>query len=166
MNFKPGAKRNLSARKERGMKEARDMLNTVSFGGRLTRDPELRYTPSGVAVASFTLAVDRNFKNSQGERETDFIPHVVYRQLAETVANSCTKASLVTTKGRLQVRTYTGQDGQKRWVYEVVADEVHFMEPKGAHGQQSASNDQWQSPNEGFGGNSGFEVNLDDDIPF
>lgn len=88
------------------------MLNRVVLIGRLTKDPELRYTPSGVAVSTFTLAVDRNFKNSSGERETDFIPCVVYRQLAELCANYLAKGKLASVDGRLQIRSYDGQDGQ------------------------------------------------------
>lgn len=135
------------------------MLNRVVLIGRLTKDPELRYTPNGVAVANFTLAVDRNFKNAQGERDTDFINIVVYRQLAELCANYLAKGKVAAADGRIQVRSYTGQDGQKRWVTEVVAEDVRFLSPKdGGSGSESRP----------FGGNSSFghEVNLDDDIPF
>jgi single stranded DNA-binding protein (ssb) len=134
------------------------MLNRVVLIGRLTKDPELRYTPTGVAVANFTLAVDRNFKNAQGERETDFIPCVVYRQLAEFCANYLAKGKMASADGRIQIRTYTGQDGQKRWVTEVIAENVHLLSPRDGGGTSSAS------PN----GTSSFghEVNLDDDIPF
>lgn len=136
------------------------MLNKTVLGGRLTKDPELRYTPSGVAVATFTLAVDRNYKNAQGERETDFIPHVYFRAKAELIANSLAKGNLVNTEGRIQVRTYTGQDGQKRWVTEIVGDEIYFMEPRGNRGDQQ--------PDSSYDGNGNWssEVNLDDDIPF
>jgi single-strand DNA-binding protein len=136
------------------------MLNRVVLVGRLTKDPELRYTPTGVAVANFTLAIDRNFKNAQGERETDFIPCVVYRQLAEFCANYLAKGKLAAADGRIQVRTYTGQDGQKRWVKEVVAENVHLLSPKDGGGGNPVSN----SP--GGSGSFGHEVNLDDDIPF
>ena len=106
------------------------MLNRVILIGRLTRDPELRYTPNGIAVASFTLAVDRNFKSAQGERETDFINIVVWRQLAENCANFLSKGKLAAVDGRLQIRSYEGQDGQKRTVAEVVAEDVRFLSPK------------------------------------
>lgn len=140
------------------------MLNKVIFGGRLTKDPELTHSPNGVAIAKFTLAVDRNFKNAQGEKETDFIPHVYFKQGAELAANSLSKGSLINTEGRLQVRTYNDTDGQKRWVTEVIGDQFYFMEPKGSHnGQQSQGNA--HQPQQG-GGNWGNEVNLDDDIPF
>src|SRR5690606_11384092 len=91
--------------------EVRPLLNSIVLIGRLVRDPELRYTPSGVAVGGFTLAVDRPFTNQQGERETDFIDIVVWRRLAETCANHLSKGRLVAVRGRLQVRTYETQDG-------------------------------------------------------
>ncbi|AFV03989.1 Single-stranded DNA-binding protein [Dehalobacter sp. UNSWDHB] len=134
------------------------MLNRVVLIGRLTKDPELRYTPNGVAVASFTLAVDRNYKNSQGEKETDFIPCVVFRQLAELCANYLAKGRLAAVDGRIQVRSYDGQDGQKRWVTEVLGENVRFLSPKDNNaGASSTQND--------FG-SFAHEVSLDDDIPF
>ncbi|MCO1599775.1 single-stranded DNA-binding protein [Desulfosporosinus nitroreducens] len=131
------------------------MLNRVVLIGRLTKDPELRYTPTGVAVANFTLAIDRNFKNAQGNRDTDFINCVVYRQLAELCANYLAKGKLAAVDGRIQVRSYTAPDGQKRWVTEVIAEDVRFLSPK-------------DSGSGSTGGMSslGREVNLDDDIPF
>jgi single-strand DNA-binding protein len=134
------------------------LLNRVVLIGRLTRDPELRYTPNGVAVANFTLAVDRNFKNAQGERDTDFIPCVVYRQLAELVTNYLAKGKLAAVDGRIQVRSFTGQDGQKRWVTEIIAEDVRFLSPKDNNAVNPA-------PSEGAG-TFGHEVTLDDDIPF
>ncbi len=104
------------------------MLNRVILIGRLTRDPELRYTPSGVAVASFTLAVDRPFTNQQGQRETDFIRIVVWRKLAEVCANNLGKGRMVAVDGRLQVRSYEAQDGSKRQAAEVVAETVRFLD--------------------------------------
>ena len=97
------------------------MLNSVVLIGRLTKDPELRYTPSGKAVATLRLAVDRGTVNQQGERETDFIDIVVWEKQAETVANYLQKGRLVAVQGRLQIRQYTTQDGQKREKAEVVA---------------------------------------------
>lgn len=137
------------------------MLNRVVLIGRLTKDPELRYTPNGVAVATFTLAVDRNFKNSNGERDTDFIPCVIYRQQAELCANYLAKGKLASVDGRLQVRSFDGQDGQRRWVTEVVADNVQFLSPK--EGGNSGSG---ASRSAGDVGTYGHEVSLDDDIPF
>lgn len=106
------------------------MLNRVVLIGRLTKDPELRYTPIGVAVANFTLAVERSFKNAQGERETDFIPCVIYRQLAEITCNYLAKGKLAAVDGRIQIRSFAGQDGQKRWVTEIIAEDVRFLSPK------------------------------------
>lgn len=133
------------------------MLNKVVLIGRLTKEPELRYTPTGVAVTNFTLAVDRNYKNAQGERETDFLPCVAYRQLAELVANYLDKGRLASVEGRIQVRSYTAQDGQKRWVTEIICENVFFLDSK----KNNGSDNQGQN-NYSFG----HEVNLDDDIPF
>ncbi|HEU5298063.1 MAG TPA: single-stranded DNA-binding protein [bacterium] len=107
------------------------MLNRIILIGRLTRDPELRYIPSGHPVASFTLAVDRPFANQQGERQTDFIDIVAWRRLAEQVTQHLSKGRLVAVEGRLQIRSYETQDGQKRKVAEVVADGVRFLDRKG-----------------------------------
>jgi len=128
------------------------VLNKVILVGRLVRDPELRYTASGVPVAKFAIAVDRPFTNQQGERETDFIDIVVWRKQAETVANYLSKGRLVLVDGRLQVRSYETQEGQRRRVYEVVAENVRFLDPRGA--QEGASDE--GSPDEG----------LDGDVPF
>lgn len=106
------------------------MMNRVVLVGRLTKDPELRYTPNGVAVASFTLAVNRAFTNQQGEREADFINCVVWRRPAENVANFLKKGSLAGVDGRLQTRNYEGQDGKRVYVTEVMAESVQFLEPK------------------------------------
>ncbi len=110
------------------------MLNRIILIGRLTRDPELRYVPSGQPVSSFTLAVDRPFVNQQGERGTDFIDIVAWRRLAEQVTQHLSKGRLVAVEGRLQIRSYETQDGQKRKVAEVVADGVRFLDRKTAPG--------------------------------
>ena len=103
------------------------MLNHIIIMGRLTRDPELRRTGSGVAVASFTLAVDRDFgKNENGERETDFIDCVAWRQTGEFVSKYFTKGRMAVVSGRLQIRSWTDKDGNKRRTAEVVADNVYF----------------------------------------
>ena len=107
-------------------------MNRVILIGRLTRDPELRYTSSNIATASFSLAVDRNFTNQNGEREADFINIVVWRKQAENCKNYLTKGSQVAIEGRIQTRSYDGQDGQKRYVTEVVADNVQFLDSKGS----------------------------------
>ncbi|EAC5302274.1 single-stranded DNA-binding protein [Listeria monocytogenes] len=106
------------------------MMNRVVFVGRLTKDPELRYTPAGVAVATFTLAVNRPFKNGQGEQEADFIQCVVWRKPAENVANFLKKGSLTGVDGRVQTRNYEGNDGKRVYVTEIVAESVQFLEPK------------------------------------
>jgi single-strand DNA-binding protein len=104
------------------------MLNRVILIGRLTRDPELRYTPAGVAVTQFTIAVDRPFTTNQGEREADFIPVVTWRQLAETCANYLRKGRLTAVEGRIQVRNYENNEGKRVYVTEVIADNVRFLE--------------------------------------
>lgn len=106
------------------------MLNRVILIGRLTKDPELKYTPNGVAVANFTLAVDRFRTNAQGEKEVDFIPVVVWQKQAENAANYLAKGSLCAIDGRMQVRTYEDKDKQKHWVTEVIAESVRFLSKK------------------------------------
>lgn len=108
------------------------MLNVVILIGRLTRDPELRYTQSGVARVRMGLAVDRPVTNQQGEREVDFIDIVAWSKLAEQCSNFLSKGRLVAIHGRLQVRNYEGADGQQHRVTEVVADQVRFLDRKPA----------------------------------
>jgi single-strand DNA-binding protein len=138
------------------------MLNRIVLIGRLTKDPELRYMPSGVATAQFTLAVDRSFKNRDGQRETDFINIVVFRQQAEHCATYLSKGKLAAVDGRLQIRSYDDNSGQRRWITEVVADNVRFLSPRegaapaGASGSAAAGDD--------FG--AFVEVSVEDDIPF
>lgn len=136
------------------------MLNKVILIGRLTKDPELKYTPSGVAVASFTLACDRTFTNKEGQKEADFIPIVVWRKQAENCANYLNKGRLVAIEGRIQVRTYD-KEGQRRWVTEVVANSVQFLPDGKGNGNNSNNN----GNGDGFG--FGNEINFsDDEIPF
>ena len=107
------------------------MLNHITIMGRLTRDPELRRTGTGVAVTSFTLAVDRDFgKNENGEKETDFIDCVAWRQTGEFVGKYFAKGRMAVVSGRLQIRSYTDKEGNKRRVAEVVADNVYFGDSK------------------------------------
>ncbi len=106
-------------------------MNKVFLIGRLTRDPELRYTGNNTAVASFSIAVNRNFTNQAGEREADFINIVVWRKQAENVKNYLTQGSQVAIDGRIQTRSYDDKDGQKRYVTEIVADNVEFLGSKG-----------------------------------
>ena len=112
------------------------MINRVVLVGRLTKDPELRYTPSGVAMARFTLAVNRTFSNQQGEREADFINCVVWRKQAENTANFLKKGSLAGVEGRIQTGSYEGQDGKRVYTTEVVADSVQFLEPRSSSGER------------------------------
>ena len=133
------------------------MLNRVVLIGRLTKDPELRYSPSGVAIANFTLAVERNFKNAQGEKETDFFNCVVYKQLAELCANYLAKGRLASIDGRIQIRTYNDKERQKRWVTEIIGENVQFLSPKDGRGTE---------PVRDRDSSYGHEVNIDDDIPF
>ena len=107
------------------------MLNHITIMGRLTRDPELRRTGSGVAVASFPVAVDRDFgKNEAGEKETDFIDCVAWRQTGEFVSKYFTKGRMAVVSGRLQIRSWTDKDGNKRRTAEVVADNLYFGDTK------------------------------------
>ena len=106
------------------------MLNHITIMGRLTRDPELRRTGTGVAVASFTVAVDRDFGGQGGERETDFIDCVAWRQTGEFVSKYFTKGRMAVVSGRLQIRNWTDKDGNKRRTAEVVADNVYFGDSK------------------------------------
>ncbi|EEP9900984.1 single-stranded DNA-binding protein [Listeria monocytogenes] len=115
------------------------MMNRVMLVGRLTKDPELRYTPAGVAVATFTLAVNRTFTNQNGEREADFIQCVVWRKPAENVANFLKKGSMAGVDGRIQTRNYEDNDGKRVFVTEVVAESVQFLEPIN-HAEGATSN--------------------------
>lgn len=134
------------------------MLNRCILIGRLTRDPELKYIPSGTPVVNFTLAVERPFTNKQGERETDFVPIVVWRKQAENCANYLGKGSLVAVDGRLQVRTYE-QDGQRRYITEVIAEDVRFLDRRGDAQQPRTGSTEFEQ--------YGTDVNVeDDDIPF
>lgn len=113
------------------------MINRVVLVGRLTKDPEYRVTPSGVSVATFTLAVNRTFTNSNGERQADFINCVVFRKQAENVNTYLSKGSLAGVDGRLQSRSYDNQEGHKVYVTEVICDSVQFLEPKNTREKQA-----------------------------
>lgn len=112
------------------------MLNNVSLVGRLTKDAELKYTPSNQAVATFTLAVNRNFKSQNGEREADFINCVIWRQQAENLANWAKKGALIGITGRIQTRSYENQQGQRVYVTEVVSDNFQLLESRKDRGGQ------------------------------
>lgn len=154
-------------------------MNNVSLVGRMTKDAELRYTTSNVAVATFTLAVNRNFKNqSTGEREADFINCVIWRQQAENLANWAKKGALIGITGRIQTRNYENQQGQRVYVTEVIAESFQVLESRGQQNQsnsfqngnsnsgnfQNGNNQQgsYQSP---FGANNPMDIS-DDDLPF
>jgi len=105
------------------------MLNNVCLVGRLTRDPESSYTPTGVAVAKFTIACDRIYKDAQtGEKQTDFIPVVAWRKTAEFVTQYVGKGRLISLNGRIQVRSWVQQDGEKRFMTEIIAEEVQALD--------------------------------------
>jgi single-strand DNA-binding protein len=154
-----------------GMEESK--MNQVVLVGRLTKDPDLRYTPNGVPVATFTLAVNRTFSNQQGERETDFINCVIWRRPAENVANFLKKGSLAGVDGRIQTRNYEGQDGKRVYVTEVVAESVQFLEPKssGAKSEQRSYQNQddskgfTQMDDQTFAGSDQIDIS-DDNLPF
>lgn len=136
------------------------MLNRVILIGRLTRDPELRYTANGTAVSSFSIAVDRPFTNQQGQREADFIRIVTWQKLAETCANYLGKGRLIAVEGRLQVRSYDTPDGQKRQTAEVVAESVRFLD-RAREGQEQ------RLETSNAGDLLGTEISFtEDDIPF
>ena len=137
------------------------MLNHIVIMGRLTRDPELRRTGTGIAVASFTVAVDRDFgKNESGEKETDFIDCVAWRQTGEFVSKYFTKGSMAVVSGRLQIRGWTDKDGNKRRTAEVVADNVYFGESRrssegnASYGANTYGGNSYAAPAPSYGGYS------------
>ena len=138
-------------------------MNKVILIGRLTKDPELRYTQSGTGVATFTLAVNRRFSNQNGEREADFINCVAWQKSAEFVANYFKKGQEMALEGRLQVRTYDGNDGQRKWVTEVVADQIEFV---GAKKNSDGNNNNAAGYSGGVGYNSQNQLGLGEEIVF
>lgn len=135
-------------------------MNKIFLIGRLTRDPELRYTPGGTAVCEFRLAVDRKFKNQKGEKEADFINIVVWNKVAENCAKYLTKGRQTAVEGRLQIRNYEGDDGIRRQATEVVADNVEFLSGQPQNNQNNAQ------PQSDYG-ELGHEIVFDDnEIPF
>lgn len=151
------------------------MINNVVLVGRLTKDPDLRYTANGTGVATFTLAVNRNFTNQDGNREADFINCVIWRKSAETLANYAHKGTLLGVTGRIQTRSYENQQGQRIYVTEVVAENFQLLESKGtnqqhknnesnnSNGSQAANRNNNQS-DDPFSGSS-IDIN-NDDLPF
>lgn len=170
------------------------MINSVVLVGRLTKDPELKYTQSGVAICRFTLAVNRPFKSADGNNEADFVNCVAWRKQAENTANYLKKGSLTGIEGRIQTSNFEGKDGNRVFMTEIVADSVQFLEPKNSnsnnassnqsHGsnqlsnantpnqQQNAQNRQGTTPQTTYGqvdsfNNQGGTVEVDDsDLPF
>ena len=153
------------------------MLNHIVIMGRLTRDPEIRRTGTGIAVASFSVAVERDFgKNENGEKETDFIDCVAWRTTGEFVSKYFTKGSMIVVSGRLQIRGWTDKDGNKRRSAEVVADNLYFGDSRrdngGEGGSYTGGNSGYSAPAGGYaapvGGASGFaEIDEEDgDLPF
>lgn len=137
-------------------------LNRICLMGRLTRDPELRRTGNGTAVTSFTIAVDRDFKSQDGEKETDFIDIVAWRNTAEFASKYFSKGRMAVVTGRLQLRDWTDKEGNKRRTTEVVADTVYFGDSKRQEG-----NDSPQAENAAEGTYGGFaEAEDDGDLPF
>lgn len=138
------------------------MINNVVLIGRLTRDAELRYTPSNIAIATFNLAVNRNFKNDNGDREADFINVVMWRQQAENFANWVKKGNLVGITGRIQTRSYDNQQGQRVYVTEVVAESFQILEKKD-NAANNASMENQIPPS--FEKTNPMDIS-DDDLPF
>lgn len=138
------------------------MLNRTILVGRLTRDPELRYMGDGTATASFSLAVNRQFKNKQGEREADFINCVIWRKAAETFCNYTHKGSQVAIDGRIQTRNYENSEGTRVYVTEIVVENFSFLDSgNGLEGKKKAS-----SKDDPFA-NNGEEIDISDDsLPF
>jgi single-strand DNA-binding protein len=150
------------------------MLNKIILMGRLTRDPELRRTQSGTAVTSFSLAVDRDFKSQGGDKETDFIDIVAWRNTAEFVSKYFTKGRMAVVEGRLQIRDWTDRDGGKRRSAEVIAENVYFGDSKREGGSDYSSAPAYSAPYSGYaapaapGGHSDFaEIGEEDgELPF
>lgn len=144
------------------------MINKVVLVGRLTKNPEYRTTPNGISVSTFTLAVNRTFTNSNGEREADFINVVTFKKQADNVNNYLSKGSLVGVEGRIQTRNYENNEGQRIYVTEVVAERVHFLDSKGNSQQNNSSQQQRQvlAGNAPFANANGrIDISLDD-LPF
>ncbi|ETY75765.1 single-stranded DNA-binding protein [Lactiplantibacillus fabifermentans T30PCM01] len=132
------------------------MINRTVLVGRLTRDPELRYTQGGAAVATFTIAVNRSFTNQNGEREADFISCVIWRKAAENFANFTHKGSLVGVDGRIQTRNYENQQGQRVYVTEVVVDNFSLLESRAESERHQAANGGSGSNNSNYNNNGGY----------
>ena len=143
------------------------MLNRVVLVGRLTKDPELKYTASGVAVTNFTIACNRPYKNQQGEQEADFINCVAWRKPAENLANYMKKGGLIGVDGRIQTRSYDGQDGKKVYVTEVVAENIQFLESRNSQPKQQQRVDVYNNEVKQAQQFDGEQIDVSDsDLPF
>ena len=159
------------------------MINRVVLTGRLTKDPEMKITPNGIPVTRFTIAVNRPFANQNGEREVDFINCIAWRKQAENLANYMRKGSLVGIDGRIQTSSFEGQDGNRVYMTEVVAESIQFLEPKNMSNStqnqfssqgntnyqssnQNAHRGQNQPNNDPFSGYSSLPDDIDDNLPF
>jgi single-strand DNA-binding protein len=142
-------------------------MNKVVLIGRLTRDPELKFTAgSGVAVATFTLAVDRKFKNKEGQKEADFINIVAYSKPAEIIANYMKKGRLIAVSGRIETRTYEGNDGQKKYYTDVVLEDFQFLERKEEDSSYTPRPTGGSTPDFGTQDEDFFPLDNGNDIPF
>lgn len=137
-------------------------MNKILLIGRLTKDPELKYTQSGTAVCTFNLAVNRRFANQSGEREADFINCQAWQKTAEFIANYFKKGQQMALEGRLQVRSYDGNDGQKRWVTEVVAEQIEFVGSKG----NGSNNNNASGASGGSGDSAPYQLGLGEEVVF
>lgn len=160
------------------------MINNVTLVGRLTAAPDLRKTPSNVSALQGTLAVNRNFKNQNGEREADFINFQAWRGTADIIAEYCGKGSLIGITGRIQTRNYENQQGQRVYVTEIVVDSVALLESRNSQGSQQNQGNSFQNGNSSKGGNvnngynqqapnfgrsnsmQGNPMDISDDLPF
>lgn len=147
------------------------MLNVVCLMGRICADLELRHTPNGVSVTSFTIAVDRSYVKAGTERQTDFIDVVCWRGVADHVCKWFKKGQLIAVQGSIQTRSYTDKEGTKRKAFEIVADNVHFAEPKRDSNSQQSNNNTYQQqdkqPQYTSGDTGDFEeIPSSDDLPF
>ncbi|EOF4146885.1 TPA: single-stranded DNA-binding protein [Streptococcus pyogenes] len=141
------------------------MINNIVLVGRMTKDAELRYTASQVAVATFTLAVNRRFKEQNGEREADFINCVIWRQSAENLANWAKKGDLIGVTGRIQTRNYENQQEQRVYVTEVVAESFQMLESRNSQQQSGQDNSSQNDNSQPFGNSNPMDIS-DDDLPF
>ena len=150
------------------------MINNVTLVGRITKEIDLKYTASGKAVATFTLAVNRNFTNQDGNRDADFINCVIWRKSAETLANYAKKGTLLGVTGRIQTRSYENQQGQRVYVTEVVAENFQLLESRSANEQRQQGDSNAGQSSQGNTNNfnrdndpfSGSSIDIGDDLPF